>query len=77
MLVLALARCVPHNEAVPILRAVFDSVPGHAAMALGEIGSSDDLTFLRSKVHHVKSWQQKEVSKAIRRIQRRGSSTSG
>lgn len=73
MLVIALARLVPAEQALPILMSVLDELPGHVAMALGEIGGPAELSVLKSRVEDIEGpkWRRAEMLKAIRRIEKR------
>jgi hypothetical protein len=78
MLVLALASQVPAARAVPVLRSLFEALPGHVAIALGSIGGPREREFLishRSDAHRV--WVRREIEKAIKRIERRRKMATG
>lgn len=71
MLVVALAVHVKADQAIPALVEVFDEMPGHVAMALSVCGTTDELSLLESSTARLKKWEQREVSRAIRAIQKR------
>ena len=71
MLLLALARLVARERAIPILTSQLDDLPGHAALALGEIGGADEVAVLRGHLQDPKAWVRKEVQRAIHKIEKR------
>jgi hypothetical protein len=76
MLVLAVGRRLRIRDAIPLLIAMFDRLPGYAAMALGEIGGEEERAFLvKSNVDRLAKWEGREIKKAIKTIDRRSSPT--
>jgi hypothetical protein len=71
MLMLALARLAPAELALPVLLSVLDELPGHVAIALGEVGGASELGALRSRIGNVSKWEQAEFLKAICKIESR------
>jgi hypothetical protein len=71
MLATAVARHAPPDVANAALVDLFDELPGHAAMGLAISGGVEELLFLRNHLNRGKSWEQKEVRKAIRVLERR------
>lgn len=71
MLALALARLVPAEASLPVLRAALADIPGYAAMGLAEVGGAAELEALRVRVGSIRGWEKVEVRKAIRRIEER------
>jgi hypothetical protein len=75
ILLLALARHVPRETAIPILRQALEDVPGGAAKALAEIGGLPEAELLETRLHRQAAWEHKwipkEIEKAIRKIRKR------
>lgn len=71
MLPLALARIAPRDQANRVITEVFEQMPGHAALGLGESGGAEELDFLLAHSKHERGWVKKELVRAIRRIERR------
>lgn len=71
MLVVAIARLLPSHEAKHLLRKLLNEFPGHAALALSEIGGLEDISLLEEGKTGASDWQRVEIEKAIRRIQQR------
>jgi hypothetical protein len=70
MLCVAVAKLTDPEPARQALREVFDDMPGHVAMGLAIVGDEQDLGFLQEQVEH-KRWVQKEMEKAVRKIEKR------
>ena len=71
MLTMALARMTTPDFAIPILRNVFDDLPGFVAMAFAEIGGLEEIELLSQNRSGQKTYVRKEIDKAIRKIERR------
>ena len=72
MLVLAVARRLPRDRALPIVRSLFPSLRHVAAVALGEIGDEDDIAFLRAvDVVRGEGELRQVFKRAIAKIERR------
>jgi hypothetical protein len=72
MLVLAVARRLQRDRALPVVRSVFPSLAPLAALALGEIGTEEDLAFLKvAGDEQGEAWVRREIKKAIAKIERR------
>jgi hypothetical protein len=71
MLIVALARVVPRETAVPLLLSLFDDFPGHVAEALAEVGGPRELEFLQAAMSNTKGWARKAIARAMRRIETR------
>jgi hypothetical protein len=77
MLVMALAKTVSPDVALPVLRSVFEELPGHVARAMRDIGTASDANFLERRVEAYKGWEKKELLKTIKAIQKRNKSQDG
>lgn len=71
MLILALAKHVSRDVAIPLLYSVFEDLPGHVPEAMGLIGGANEHSFLRAKLEKLSGWQRKEAQKAMKKIERR------
>jgi hypothetical protein len=71
MLVLALARLATAGSSLLVLLSVLDELPGHVAIALGEVGGVTELRVLQARVGDTHGWEKEEFLKAIRRIESR------
>jgi len=69
MLALAVARHAPRDQALSALENVFDELPGHAAIALAEIGGPEQAALLRTKLEQATGWVADEIRKAMRKIE--------
>lgn len=74
MLCLAVARIAP-QIANDILVSIFDQLPGHVAMALGESGGRREVGLLREKRDKYGGWIRNEIDRAVRVIAKRLAST--
>jgi len=70
MLVIALARLVPAGQAIPILLTLINDLPGHVAMAIGEIGGQPERIVLQNYSGPLKGWELAEFAKAIKKLGR-------
>jgi hypothetical protein len=71
MLAIALARLVGADVANPVLVSLLRDLPIHAAVGLAVSGTSSELAALESARDRAKGSTRKEISKAIRAIERR------
>jgi hypothetical protein len=71
MLALAIGKMFPYEKASEILRKGFNLLPMHSAKALGEIGQARELEFLKEHQHKFYKYTEKEISRAIKKIERR------
>jgi len=71
MLPLALARIAPREVANRILTEYLDEMPGHVALGLAESGGPIEADLLRRKTKCEKGWIQKELKRAIGKIDKR------
>jgi hypothetical protein len=71
MLPLALARIAPSGVANAVLVKHLDDMPAHVAIGLAESGGPAEAELLRRKANSEKGWIRKELTRAIRKIERR------
>lgn len=71
MLALAVARTSPASDANSVLLALLEEMPGHAALALAESGTAEELRVLEARLASAKGWVKKVIERAIRTISRR------
>jgi hypothetical protein len=69
LLVIALARLCPAERSLPILTSRLGELPGHVAIAIGEVGGERELSLLQSRIHEVEGWEKAEFQEAIRKIE--------
>ena len=67
----AVAKHVPKERALPLLRDALDDMPGHVAMALRWVGEREDVERMKEIRDDVKTWERREIDKAIKRIEKR------
>jgi hypothetical protein len=65
MLPLAVARMVSPQTANDVLLSIYDQLPGHVALSLGESGGERELKFLRDKRDRYKGWIRKEIKPSV------------
>ncbi|MEM7228120.1 MAG: hypothetical protein AAF432_04815 [Planctomycetota bacterium] len=71
-LVLAAARTLPEDRAVPLLMAKLHRLPGHSAVALGEIASSTEvIDAVEAQVSSARTWERKKIVQAVKKINQR------
>jgi hypothetical protein len=72
-LIRALPKMTSREKAIPALVAVLSEIPGHAAYALGKIGTMSEIRFLRNEQRkkHDHKWIDQEIAKAIEKIRKR------
>lgn len=71
MLLLAVARHIEPTRASPLLLELLDALPGHAALALAEVGGGEELKALRLKYETTRGWVKTQIGRAIAVIERR------
>lgn len=77
MLILAAAELLPPEEARSVLRDVAPDFPGHAAMALRNLGTQAELQLLDSIRGDASEWETKEIDRTAAAIRRRSATDQG
>jgi hypothetical protein len=70
-LLLAVARHLPRETAISILRDALPDLPGWTAKALGTIGGQEEIAILEQHIDQPRAWERKEVERALNKIKRR------
>lgn len=71
MLGLAISKLFPYEKASELLIKGFFLHPIHSAKALGEIGKEKEISFLNENKNRFDKYAQKEITKAIQKINKR------
>lgn len=74
MLLVALARLLPSQVAIPLLKEAFTEYPVHTALALSEIGEESEVSFLRENLASVDRSVRESIVSSIRHIEKRKTS---
>lgn len=77
MLVTAVGRLVPPEEANPLLRTMFVDFPVPAAQGVAFSGGVAELRFLEAMRDSASGWLKKEFDKSIKKLRKKLSATKG